>query len=338
MVKTFYCKTNIMNGDAATALQSLNIKSLLLVTDPFFLENGTARRLAAESKAAKTRIFSDVIPDPTVELAAKGTAVVKEFCPDTIVALGGGSAMDCAKAMAYFYAEPVRLVAIPTTSGSGSEVTDFAVLTHGNTKHPLVDGKICPDVAILDEKLLTELPKSLIADAGFDVLCHALEGYVATGAGGITDALAKEAFCVTFAHLPASYGGNKAVRGTIHMAATMAGMAFSQAGLGLCHAMAHSLGGLFHVCHSDAFGDWVQRPYCYAQICQDRPGGGTQRRSGFGGGAESPKRPCPAAQGTPSAGKLAAGGYQSPDFAAAIKGDRKGGFGRPLLSNQSLAG
>lgn len=249
MVKTFYCKTNIMNGDAATALQSLNIKSLLLVTDPFFLENGTARRLAAESKAAKTRIFSDVIPDPTVELAAKGTAVVKEFCPDTIVALGGGSAMDCAKAMAYFYAEPVRLVAIPTTSGSGSEVTDFAVLTHGNTKHPLVDSKICPDVAILDEKLLTELPKSLIADAGFDVLCHALEGYVATGAGGITDALAKEAFCVTFAHLPASYGGNKAVRGTIHMAATMAGMAFSQAGLGLCHAMAHSLGGMFHVPH-----------------------------------------------------------------------------------------
>jgi len=248
-VETFYCKTNIIKGDAAKVLQSLAAKSLLLVTDPFFLENGTARRLVSESKAARTRIFSDVIPDPTVELAAKGTAVVKEFAPDTVVALGGGSAMDCAKAMAYFYPEPVRLVAIPTTSGSGSEVTDFAVLTHGNTEHPLVDKKVCPDVAILDEKLLAELPKSLIADSGFDVLCHALEGYVATKAGGITDALAKEAFCVTFAHLPASYAGNKAVRGTIHMAATMAGMAFSQAGLGLCHAMAHSLGGMFHVPH-----------------------------------------------------------------------------------------
>jgi len=198
-VETFYCKTNIIKGDAAKVLQSLAAKSLLLVTDPFFLENGTARRLVSESKAARTRIFSDVIPDPTVELAAKGTAVVKEFAPDTVVALGGGSAMDCAKAMAYFYPEPVRLVAIPTTSGSGSEVTDFAVLTHGNTKHPLVDKKVCPDVAILDEKLLAELPKSLIADSGFDVLCHALEGYVATKAGGITDALAKEAFV---SHLP----------------------------------------------------------------------------------------------------------------------------------------
>ena len=248
-VERFYCKTNILKGDAAECLQSLSIKNLLLVTDPFFQENGTARRLASASQAAKSRIFADVVPDPTVELAAKGTAVVKEFCPDTIVALGGGSAMDCAKAMAYFYPEPVRLVAIPTTSGSGSEVTDFAVLTHGNAKYPLVDGKLCPDVAILDEKLLTELPKNLIADSGFDVLCHALEAYVATGAGGITDALAKEAFCVTFAHLPASYAGNKAVRGNIHMAATMAGMAFSQAGLGLCHAMAHCLGGMFHLPH-----------------------------------------------------------------------------------------
>ena len=248
-VNTFYCKTKILKGDASEALKSLQIQSMLLVVDPFFLENGVARGLVGEVKAPKSRIFSDVSPDPTVELAAQGTAVVKEFDPDTIVALGGGSAMDCAKAMAYFSPKRVRLVAIPTTSGSGSEVTDFAVLTHGSTKHPLVDEKVCPDVAILDEKLLSELPKNLIADAGFDVLCHALEGYVATGAGEISDALAKEAFCVTFAHLPASYAGNKGVRGTIHTAATMAGMAFSQAGLGLCHGMAHSLGGMFHVPH-----------------------------------------------------------------------------------------
>lgn len=157
--------------------------------------------------------------------------------------------MDCAKAMAYFGGNNIRLVAIPTTSGSGSEVTDFAILTHGQVKHPLVDQRIRPDVAILDSDLLKELPPSLIADAGFDVLSHALEAYVATDAGAITDALARDAFCVAYASLPSSFHGNKEVRGRIHVAATMAGMAFTQAGLGLCHAMAHSLGGAFHVPH-----------------------------------------------------------------------------------------
>ena len=157
--------------------------------------------------------------------------------------------MDCAKAMAYFAKGNYQVAAIPTTSGSGSEVTDFAILTHDKVKHPLVDEKLRPDVAILDSDLLEKLPKTLVADAGFDVLCHALEAYVATGAGTITDTLAAEAFCTAFAHLPASYAGKTAVRLKIHMAATMAGMAFTQAGLGLCHAMAHSLGGAFHVPH-----------------------------------------------------------------------------------------
>ena len=246
---TFYCKTKIIRGAAEQALRELEIQSLLLVTDPYFMENGKARALVSASGARKSRIFPDVTPDPSVELAAAGTSVARECKPDVIVALGGGSAMDCAKAIAYFYEEPVCLVAIPTTSGSGSEVTNFAVLTHGNTKHPLIDQKICPQVAILDESLLTALPKSLIADCGFDVLSHALEAFVAKGAGPISDALAREAFSVAYAHLPASYSGNTAVRGKIHMASTMAGMAFSQAGLGLCHAMAHSLGGMFHVPH-----------------------------------------------------------------------------------------
>lgn len=157
--------------------------------------------------------------------------------------------MDCAKAMAFFYKKPVTLVAIPTTSGSGSEVTDFAVLTHGDTKYPLVDPQVCPHMAILDEKLLKALPKSLVADAGFDVLSHALEGFVATKAGDISKALAKEAFSLAFAYLPASYGGNTCVREKIHLAATMAGISFSNGGLGLCHAISHSLGGLFHVPH-----------------------------------------------------------------------------------------
>ena len=248
-MEQFHCTTKIIWGEAASVLKSMGIGRLLLVTDPFFAENGTAQRIAAGAKAEMTEIFSQVAPDPTVTLAAKGTAVVKACKPDAVVALGGGSAMDCAKAMAYFYEQPVQLVMIPTTSGSGSEVTDFAVLTHGQTKHPLVDQKLQPDVAILDSSLLEKLPKSLIADAGFDILSHALEALVATGAGAVTDGLAKEAFCVAYQHLPASYQGDTRVRGQIHSAATMAGMAFTQAGLGLCHAMAHCLGGMFHVAH-----------------------------------------------------------------------------------------
>lgn len=249
-VEVFESRTKIVAGAGAVGyLGSMGAKRVFLVSDPFFFENGTAARIAAQAKAEQVEIFHKVVPDPTVELAAEGTAAVRAFQPDLIVALGGGSAMDCAKAMVYFAGVEAKLAAIPTTSGSGSEVTDFAILTHNGVKHPLVDKRLRPDVAILDSDLLEKLPKTLVADAGFDVLCHALEAYVATGAGTITDALAAEAFSTTFAHLPASYGGKTAVRLKIHMAATMAGMAFTQAGLGLCHAMAHSLGGAFHVPH-----------------------------------------------------------------------------------------
>ena len=128
-------------------------------------------------------------------------------------------------------------------------MTDFAILTHNGVKHPLVDEKLLPDVAILDSDLLRELPCSLVADAGFDILTHAVEAYTATDAGTVTDALAVDAFSAAFALLPASYAGKTDVRLRIHTAAAMAGMAFSQAGLGLCHAMAHALGGMFHIPH-----------------------------------------------------------------------------------------
>ena len=249
-MEKFSCKTKILSGaGAVSALSEMEGKRLFLVTDPFFAKNGTAQKVAAAAKCGQVEIFDKVQPDPTVELAAEGTARLKEFGPDLVVALGGGSAMDCAKAMAYFGKGTYKVVAIPTTSGSGSEVTDFAILTHNKVKHPLVDPSLRPDVAILDSDLLEELPKGLIADAGFDVLTHALEAYVAKDAGTISDLYAKEAFSSAYAALPASYAGRKEVRLKVHMAATMAGMAFTQAGLGLCHAMAHSLGGMFHVPH-----------------------------------------------------------------------------------------
>ena len=249
-MKEFESGTKIVCGAGAVqALKGVNAGKLLVVTDSYFAKNGTAQKIAAAAGAEQVEIFDRVAPDPSVALVAEGTAVVKDFCPDVMVALGGGSAMDCAKAMLYFAGGSIRLVAIPTTSGSGSEVTDFAILTHENVKHPLIDGKLRPEMAILDEELVAELPPGLVADGGFDVLSHALEALAAKNASPITDALAKDAFCAAFSALPASFAGNLAARGKVHMAATMAGMAFTQAGLGICHALSHSLGGMFHIPH-----------------------------------------------------------------------------------------
>ena len=249
-MEEFQCGTKIVSGAGAIGvLKEYGARRLFLVTDPFFLKNGQAQQVARASGAGETEYFAEVRPDPTVELAAQGTAKLKAFAPDLLVALGGGSAMDCAKAMAYFSGTSAPLAAIPTTSGSGSEVTDFAVLTHGKTKYPLVDRRLQPELAILDSDLLRELPPALIADTGFDVLTHAIEAYTAANAGTVTDLLAQEAFRVAYGTLPASYAGDTSVRLRLHMASTLAGIAFSRSGLGLCHAMSHALGARFHVPH-----------------------------------------------------------------------------------------
>ena len=249
-MEKFSVETRIYAGaGAVSALETFGAKRLLLVTDPYFMKNGTAERIAGLSGAAEIEYFDSVQPDPTVSLAAEGTAKLKQFQPDLLVALGGGSAMDCAKAMAYFAQGHFPLVAIPTTSGSGSEVTNFAILTHGKAKHPLVDERLRPGAAILDSDLLKELPPGLIADSGFDVLTHGLEAYAATNAGAFSDMYARESFRMAYAVLPASYAGKQEVRLRMHLASTMAGIAFSHAGLGICHAISHSLGGIFHVPH-----------------------------------------------------------------------------------------
>ena len=249
-MREFYCKTKIISGENALDwLNKQQCKTLLVVTDPYFQQNGWAERIAGRVQAEKREIFAGVRPDPSVELAAEGTALMRQISPDLLIALGGGSAMDTAKAMVYFAGEGVTFVAIPTTSGSGSEVTNFSVLTHGEVKHPLIDRRMQPDVAIIAQELVEKLPPSLVADGGFDVLCHALESFVATGADPVTQALAGSAFTTAFANLPASYRGDTRVRGKLHLASCMAGMAFSQSGLGMCHALSHSLGGLFHLPH-----------------------------------------------------------------------------------------
>ena len=246
----FYCKTRVLWGeDALDWLSQGKWGRLLLVTDPYFAGNGWAQRIADMVAAEKREIWDKVKPDPTVELAAEGTALMREIKPDLLIALGGGSAMDTAKAMGYFAGEDITFVAIPTTSGSGSEVTNFAILTHGQVKQPLVDRRLQPDAALLIPELVTGLPPSLVADGGFDALSHATESFVAKNANPITQALAASSFSAVFAGLTASYRGDTRVREKIHLASTMAGMAFSQSGLGLCHALSHALGGAFHIPH-----------------------------------------------------------------------------------------
>ena len=249
-MELFSSHTKILSGNGSLSfLGTLGAERVFLVTDPYFVKSGMADKVLKAAGAEHTCVFDRVTPDPSVELAAEGTADFRKFDPDLLIALGGGSSMDCAKAIFCFAKSGIPFAAIPTTSGSGSEVTDFAILTHDGIKHPLVDKSLQPTYAILDGDLLQTLPKSLIADAGFDVLSHALEATAARNAGTISDLFAKEAFRLAYENLSASYSGNLSARLPVHEAAALAGLAFNQAGLGLCHGISHCLGGIFHVPH-----------------------------------------------------------------------------------------
>lgn len=245
-MEEFFCKTKIVSGPGAVrALDRFQARRLFLVTSPRLMTDGTARRIAGITGAQQVEYFDKADASPTVELAAEGTARLRAFGPDLLVALGSGGTLDCAKVMGYLGRGSWKVAAIPTTSGPGAEVTDFALLTHNRGRVSLTDRRLRPDMAILDSDLLAQLPQRQIAQGGFVVLAHALEAYVAKGAGAVTDLYAREAFSIAYGGLPASYAGNQQVRLRIHLAATMAGMAVSQAGAGLCQALANSLGGLF---------------------------------------------------------------------------------------------
>ena len=282
-MREFSCKTRIVMGmPAQQVLREQNFGRLMVVSDPFFAQNGAAQSLG--SQAEKHLVFDKVAPDPSVELVAQGTAELLQFEPDALLALGGGSAIDCAKAMLYFSGREIPLIAVPTTSGSGSEVTDFAILTHDGVKHPLVDPVLRPTMAILDEALVSSLPPALVADGGFDVLAHALEAWVGSDANAITDALALEAFRTVYSYLGDSFAGEKSVRLTIHVASTMAGLAFTQAGLGVCHALAHALGGQFHLPHGRL--NAILLPAVIAHNGAQSRYAALSRAAGIGGGSD----------------------------------------------------
>ena len=259
-MQTFTLGTRLCFGEnALDALKTLGARRVLLITDKFFAENGTAQKIS-DLCLAETRIFAEVQPDPPLSLVAEGVRVLKEFQPDALLALGGGSAIDCAKGIRSLGQSEAMLIAVPTTSGTGSEVTSFAILTHEGVKHPLVEDALRPSLAVLDASLLDKLPAGLVADAGMDTLSHCLEAVAAKNASAFSDALAQSAARCVLADLPASYAlaksgkTDRALRGRVHEAATMAGVAFDNAGLGACHALSHALGGAFHLAHGKLNG------------------------------------------------------------------------------------
>lgn len=261
MSTTFSIPTTIyMGGDALERLQALPIKKALLVCDPFLVQSGGVKLVTGrlEAMGAQWELFDQIVPDPTVDLVSGGVARILDYRPDTLIALGGGSALDAGKAINFIYtqmgaAEKPLFVAIPTTSGTGSEVTSFSVLTDptAGAKYPLVDDRMLPEYALLDTAFTLSVPPKVTADTGLDILTHAMEAYVSPSANDFTDALAEKAVALVFGFLPRAVrsGGDLEARQRLHNASCMAGIAFNNASLGLCHGMAHPLGALLHLPH-----------------------------------------------------------------------------------------
>ena len=283
-------KVYLKKGCLPVALRELKSelgrKKVFLVTDTFLYNNGYTRPItdALDEMGIVHATFYDVAPDPTLECARRGAEQMRSFEPDCIIAVGGGSAMDAGKIMWVLYEHPeadfqdmamrfsdirkrvytfpkmgqkAYFIAVPTSAGTGSEVTPFAVITDERTgvKYPLADYELMPDMAIVDADLMMNAPRGLTSASGIDAVTHALEAYASMMATDFTDGLAVRALQTIFAYLPRAYdnGANDPVaREKMANAATMAGMAFANAFLGVCHSMAHKLGAFYHLPHGVA--------------------------------------------------------------------------------------
>ncbi len=261
-MKRFKLKTDIIFGnDALGVLKGIASDSAVLFTDAFMVSSGTADAVKQYMTACKQiAVFSEVKPDPPVELISKAVKFVMDVNADTVFALGGGSAIDAAKSTLMIirehYGKNIKLIAIPTTSGTGSEVTQFSVITDtaAGKKIPLVDESMLPEIAVLDAELVKSVPPAITADTGFDVLTHALEAYISTEANDFSDALAEKAVELVAENLVSVYknGSDLEARAKMHTASCLAGIAFNEVSLGINHGIAHALGAQFHIPHGRA--------------------------------------------------------------------------------------
>ena len=247
-------------------------KAFIVIGSDRLIADGTVPKVQANLKEAgiESMLYSGVKNDPTVAMVEAGTIEMNKYNPDLIVAIGGGSTIDAAKSMWIFYEHPeltfeeatkpfslpalrnkAKLIAISTTSGTATEVTSFSVIADTETgiKYPIADYNVTPDVAILDTNLVQSLSPTLVANTGMDALTHAIEAYVSTARNPITDALAMKSMEMINENLQNSYEGNIESRNNMHIAQSLAGMAFSNAILGIVHSMAHKTGRLFSVPH-----------------------------------------------------------------------------------------
>lgn len=257
-MKSFRLATHVRLGhDAINALAEFASCRVLLVTDEFLSTTDIFAQVKSHLGEQAT-VFTGVTPNPTISQIAKGLAVYFDAHPDVVIAYGGGSVMDAAKAMHKAALDSGRgasggIVAIPTTSGSGSEVTSFAVVTDeaSHTKLPMVSPDMVARLAILDPAVVVGVPPHVTADSGMDVLTHAIEAYVSRDACDFSDALVEKAVSLVFEHLPRCYiaGEDLSARSHMHNASCMAAMAFDNAGLGITHSLAHALGGHYPIAH-----------------------------------------------------------------------------------------
>jgi len=251
--------TLYIGEESLKRLSDFKNEMILIVTDSFIASSELFSNIRSYiDSSSEIMVFSEVIPDPPIDTIVAGLEYCKGFPATILLAIGGGSAIDAAKAILYFGKltdgfSGIRFVAIPTTSGTGSEVTNFSIITdvEKGTKYPLITDQILPDEAILDSGLVAGLPPKQTADTGIDVLTHAIEAYVSTSANDISDALSEKAICYVFTYLERAYkdGNDRVAREKMHMASTMAGMAFNIASLGLNHGIAHAAGARWHIPH-----------------------------------------------------------------------------------------